>query len=128
MTAYKPWLLAFSLVALAAGSAYANDTTKSKHSSATGASSAAASQSLDFSKADKNHDGKLSRSEWASAMKQSNKSAASGGSSASAGSKADFSKLDKNHDGSISRQEFDAGMKGSSASSSAASGSSKKAK
>src|ERR1051325_37322 len=113
MTQYKPLLLAFSLVAFAPASAYANDTAKSKSSATGGSSSAAASQSLDFSKADTNHDGKLSRAEWDAAMKQSNKSAASGGtsggSSASAGSKLDFSKLDTNHDGSLSRQEFDAG-------------------
>jgi hypothetical protein len=91
MTQYKPLLLAFSLVAFATASAYANDTAKSKSSATGGSSSAAASQSLDFGSADTNHDGKLSRAEWDAAMKQSNKSAASSGSSASAGSKLDFS-------------------------------------
>ena len=109
MRSYPRWLIAFSLLAFAGASAYANDT--SKHKGATGAS-------LDFNKADTNHDGKLSRQEFDAAVKSAGgakSSAASGGSSASTTQRWDFAKADTNHDGSLSRQEFDAMTKGASA-------------
>ncbi|HEY3075956.1 MAG TPA: EF-hand domain-containing protein [Burkholderiales bacterium] len=122
MTQYKPWVLAFSLLAFATASAYANDASKK---SAPSGSTSSSTQALDFSKADTNHDGKLSRQEFDAAVKGAGSakgaSGASGGSAASASSRWDFGKADTNHDGSLSRQEFDAMMKTSG--SSAASGS-----
>src|SRR6185503_8138669 len=95
MKAIKPLLLSLSMLALACGSAYAADDAKSKSTQAkpatpsaaspsTGSSSsgssgmsgsassgASASGKLDFDKADKNHDGQLSRTEFNDMMKGS---------------------------------------------------------
>lgn len=115
MTQSRAWLLAFSLVAFASVSAYAG-------------SSASASPTLDFTKADANHDGKVSRAEFDAAVKSANEGAtsASGGSSSSSHTNWNFEAADKNHDGSLSRQEFDDLTKSAGSSSSAASSSAPK--
>jgi hypothetical protein len=91
MKIVKPLLLSLSLLAFAAASAYAADATKSKDAqakpsvsqsnkaagSASGGSTAGATR-LDFDKADKNHDGQLSRAEFEAMLKGD--SAASSGS------------------------------------------------
>ena len=100
MKAIKPLLLSLSMLALASGAAYAADDAKSKSvqakpatpsaaSPSTGSSSsgssgsassgasgsassgASASAKLDFDKADKNHDGQLSRAEFNDMIKGS---------------------------------------------------------
>ena len=95
MKAIKPLLLSLSMLALASGAAYAADDAKSKSTEAkpatpsaaspsTGSSSshssgksgsassgASASAKLDFDKADKNHDGQLSRAEFNDMIKGS---------------------------------------------------------
>lgn len=90
MKVVKPLLLSFSLLAFAVGSAYAADATKNKDAqakpstsqsgkaSAGGTASTAGAARFDFDKADKNHDGKLSRPEFDAMLK--------GDTSASAGS------------------------------------------
>jgi hypothetical protein len=85
MKAFKPLLLSLSLLALACGSAYAADDAKSKSTQAkpatpqssspstsgSASSGASAGAKLDFDKADKNHDGQLSRTEFNDMMKPS---------------------------------------------------------
>jgi Ca2+-binding EF-hand superfamily protein len=71
MTLLKPLCLALSLSAFAAAG-YAADSSKTSKSSA---------QRDQFSQMDKNHDGKVSRSEWNAA----HKSASSGSSASHAG-------------------------------------------
>jgi hypothetical protein len=104
MSAIKPLLLSMSLLAFAAGSAYAQDTKKPSDTQAkpstsqSGSSSAGTSGSAsggasakrddksaqyDFDKADKNKDGQLSRSEFNEMMKGS---ASAGGSTPGGGS------------------------------------------
>src|SRR3954470_1327376 len=105
------WLLAFSLLAFATASAYADDASKSS------ASSTAA-----FDKADQNHDGKLTREEFDAAVKNAGgpkSSSSATGSSTSSSSSWDFSSADKDHDGHVSRQEWDDMTKGGSSSSAA---------
>jgi hypothetical protein len=75
MKAIKPLLLGASIFALACGAAYAGGDTKNKSAS----SGASTSARYDFDKADKNHDGKVSRAEFDEMMKAS----ASGGSTSS---------------------------------------------
>jgi EF hand domain-containing protein len=82
----KPVIVAFSLAALACGSAFAAGTsgTTSKSTSSPAASgSSSSTKSDEFSRMDKNHDGKVSRDEW----KAAHKSSASGGSSSKSTSK-----------------------------------------
>ena len=75
MKAIKPLLLGVSILALASGAAYAAGDAKDKSAS----SGASSSTKYDFDKADKNHDGKISRAEFDEMMKAS----ASGGSTSS---------------------------------------------
>ena len=77
MKAIKPLLLGVSILALASGAAYAAGDAKNK--SASSGASTSASTKYDFDKADTNHDGKVSRSEFDAMMKAS----ASGGSTSS---------------------------------------------
>jgi EF hand. len=77
MKAIKPLLLGVSILALASGAAYAAGDTKNK--SASSGASTSASAKYDFDKADKNHDGKVSRAEFDEMMRAS----ASGGSTSS---------------------------------------------
>jgi len=102
----KPVVLGFSLLALAAASAYANDSYKQKSGSTQQPS--------------------MSQSNTPSSASSSDRSAAAGGSTSSAKSGGDqFDKLDKNHDGNISREEWNAGQRsGASGSSSPSTGSS----
>lgn len=83
MQIMKPVVLAFSLFAFACAPAFAAGDAKSgatskntSPSSAAGGSSASTSND-EFSRLDKNHDGKISRQEW----KDAHKSSAAGGSS-----------------------------------------------
>jgi hypothetical protein len=98
MKAIKPLLLSLSMLALASGAAYAADDAKNKSaqakpatpsasspstgssssgssgsasSGASGGASSGASAKYDFDKADKNHDGQLSRAEFNDMMKGS---------------------------------------------------------
>lgn len=100
MKAIKPLLLSFSLLALAFGTAQANDaknksdaqakpstsqsgaaSSGASGSASSGSTGAAASKSrYDFDKADKNKDGRLSREEFTDMMKDG--SASAGGTSA----------------------------------------------
>ena len=77
MKAIKPLLLGASIFALACGGAYAGGDSKNKSASA--GASTSASAKYDFNKADKNHDGKVSRAEFDAMVKAS----ASGGSTSS---------------------------------------------
>jgi hypothetical protein len=81
MKAIKPLLLSLSMLALACGSAYAADDAKSK---STQAKPATPSAKYDFDKADKNHDGQLSRAEWDEMMKGSASTGSSSSGSTSA--------------------------------------------
>jgi hypothetical protein len=107
MRAIKPLLLSLSMLALASGAAYAADDAKNKSaqakpatpqasspssgasgggasSGASGGASSGASAKYDFDKADKNHDGRLSRAEWDEMMKGSASSGSSSSGSTSA--------------------------------------------
>jgi hypothetical protein len=100
MKAIKPLLLSLSMLALACGSAYAADDAKNKSAEAKPATPSASSPSsgasgsassgasagtkYDFDKADKNHDGRLSRAEWDDMMKGSASSGSSSSGSTSA--------------------------------------------
>ena len=77
MKAIKPLLLGASIFALTCGAAYAGGDSKNKSASA--GASTSASAKYDFDKADKNHDGKVSRAEFDEMMKAN----ASGGSTSS---------------------------------------------
>ncbi|HWI98111.1 MAG TPA: EF-hand domain-containing protein [Burkholderiales bacterium] len=77
MKAIRPLLLGVSILALASGAAYAAGDTKNK--SASSGASTSASTKYDFNKADTNHDGKVSRSEFDAMMKAN----ASGGGTSS---------------------------------------------
>ena len=83
MKAIKPLLLGASILALACGSAYAGGDAKNKSAS----SGASTSARYDFDKADKNHDGKVSRAEFDEMMKAGASGGASSSSKTSAGSK-----------------------------------------
>ena len=76
MKAIKPLLLGASIFALACGGAYAGGDSKNKSASA----GPSASAKYDFNKADKNHDGKVSRAEFDEMMKAN---ASGGGTSSS---------------------------------------------
>jgi EF hand domain-containing protein len=78
MKAIKPLLLGASIFALACGGAYAGGDSKNK--SASSGASTSASAKYDFNKADKNHDGKVSRAEFDEMMKAN---ASGGGTSSS---------------------------------------------
>jgi hypothetical protein len=89
----KPVVLGFSLLALAAASAYANDSSKQKQGS---------SQQPSMSQSN--------------TSPSSDRSAAAGGSSSSSKSSSgasgdQFNKLDKNGDGNLSREEWQAGQR-----------------
>jgi hypothetical protein len=84
MKAIKPLLLGLSILALASGAAYAGGDAKNKSAS----SGASASAKHDFDKADKNHDGKLSRTEFDEMMKASASGGSTSSSKTSAGAKA----------------------------------------
>jgi hypothetical protein len=102
MKAIKPLLLSLSMLALASGAAYAADDAKSKSTEAkpatpsaskpssgasgSASSGASASAKYDFDKADKNHDGRISRAEWDEMMKVSASSGSTSSGSTSSGS------------------------------------------
>ncbi len=99
MQAIKPLAVAFSLLAFASVSAFADDAKKDQTSSATKPSSSQSST-------------------------KSSGSASSGGSTSAKSSGAtrlDFDKADKDHDGKLSRAEFDAMLKGDASASAGAS-------
>src|ERR1051325_8622983 len=92
---YLKTLLAAAVAAAFAFPALANDTAKHDKSAASGASSPQSkSESDEFSKLDKNHDGFVSKAEAKGSEHEK-----------------DFDKLDKNHDGKLSRDEHNAGEK-----------------
>jgi hypothetical protein len=97
MQAIKPLTVAFSLLAFASVSAFADDAKKDQ----TG-SQAKPSMSQSDSKA-------------------SGSASAGGSSSARGATRLDFDKADKDHDGKLSRAEFDAMLKGDASASAGAS-------
>ena len=84
MKAIKPLLLGLSILALASGAAYAGGDAQNKSAS----SGASTSAKYDFDKADKNHDGKISRTEFDEMMKPSASGGSTSSSKTSAGAKA----------------------------------------
>jgi len=86
MKAIKPLLLGASIFALACGGAYAGGDSKNKSASA--GASTSASAKYDFNKADKNHDGKVSRAEFDEMMKANASGGGTSSSKTSSGSKA----------------------------------------
>ena len=86
MKAIKPLLLGASIFALACGAAYAGGDSKNKGASS--GASTSASAKYDFDKADKNHDGKVSRAEFDEMMKANASGGSSSSSKTSSGSKA----------------------------------------
>ena len=101
MRAIKPLLLSFSMLAFACGASYATDDAKNKSAQAkpatpqssgastgtsgSASSGASAGAKYDFDKADKNHDGQLSRAEFNDMIKSS--ASASAGSTSAKDSK-----------------------------------------
>jgi hypothetical protein len=113
MKAIKPLMLSLSVIALACGSAYANDAKNKSDAQAKPSMSQSGSASTGSSATGSKSSGASgSASTGSTAAKDKSPSASAGASGAgSTSARYDFDKADKNKDGQLSRTEFNDMMK-----------------